>query len=56
MSNKKKTKNSVAVTISMEPELFEEFEKYVEDQFIDKSRLVSSLVMDYIKAKRAEKI
>ncbi len=48
----KKLKNSSSLTISMEPSLFVAFEKYANENFIDKSRLVEHLVKLHIKSKK----
>jgi len=50
--SKKNNKKSVPVTISVAPELFDEFEKYVEDNFIDRSRLIEHLIMKHIQSKK----
>lgn len=52
----KKLKKSVAVTFSIEPVLFNEFEKYVDENFIDKSRLVEHLILEHIKLKSKPKV
>ncbi len=43
---------SEPATYSINPKTFEEFEKYVKENFIDKSRLVESLITNYLKSKQ----
>lgn len=49
---KPKKQKSIPVTFSIEPGLFNEFEKFVEDNFIDRSRLVEHLILEHIKSKK----
>jgi metal-responsive CopG/Arc/MetJ family transcriptional regulator len=48
----KKLKKASALTISIEPQLFDEFDKYTQENFIDKSKLVEHLIKKYIQLKK----
>ena len=49
--SQKKLRKASSLTISIESKIFEEFEKYAEENFIDKSRLIEHLILKHIKNK-----
>lgn len=48
----KKLKNSSSMTISMESDLYNAFEKYAKEHFIDKSRLVEHLIQQELNKRK----
>lgn len=48
----KKLRKASALTISMEPNLFDELDKYAHDNFIDKSKLIEHLIKKHIESKK----
>lgn len=44
-----KNKRKVKVFFTMNPELYEEFEKLLEEKLLDKSKVLEHLVDDFIK-------
>jgi metal-responsive CopG/Arc/MetJ family transcriptional regulator len=48
----KKLKKTSVLTVSLEPDLFDEFDNYAQDNFIDKSKLIEYLVKKHLKIKK----
>lgn len=43
-----KKRKSVVVSYSISPETYDKFEKFFEENCIDKSKLIEKLILDYI--------
>jgi metal-responsive CopG/Arc/MetJ family transcriptional regulator len=48
MKNKRKDK----VFFTIEPDLYTEFEKHIDDKLLDKSKLIEFLIREYMESKK----
>lgn len=46
-----KTKRKIKIYFSMNPDLYIIFEKYINDNLLDKSKVIEKLIEEYIKNK-----
>lgn len=49
MSTKKEKKKKIRVYFSMDSEIYAIFEKYVNDNLLDQSKVIEKLIEDYLK-------
>lgn len=48
---KTKTKRKIKIYFSMHPDLYENFEKHIDDNLLDKSKVIEKLIEEYMKNK-----
>jgi hypothetical protein len=48
---KSKTKRKLKIYFSMDPDLHEIFEKHIDQNLLDKSKVIEKLIEDYMKNK-----
>lgn len=48
---KEKSKRKIKIYFSMDPELYEVFEKHIDDNLYDKSKVIEKLIEEYMKNK-----
>lgn len=48
---KLKTKRKLKIYFSMDPDLYELFEKHIDQNLLDKSKVIEKLIEEYIKNK-----
>lgn len=48
---KTKTKRKLKIYFSMDPDLYEIFEKHIDQNLLDKSKVIEKLIEEYIKNK-----
>ena len=48
---KEKTKRKIKIYFSMDPDLYEKFEKHIDENLLDKSKVIEKLIDEYIKNK-----
>lgn len=48
---KSKTKRKLKIYFSMDPDLYEIFEKHIDENLLDKSKVIEKLIAEYIKNK-----
>ena len=46
-----KSKRKVKAFFTIDPDLYEEFEKHIEDKLLDKSKLIEFLIKEYLNKK-----
>jgi len=46
-----KSKRKVKAFFTIDPDLYEEFEKIIEDKLLDKSKLIEFLIKEYLNKK-----
>lgn len=46
---KTKTKRKLKIYFSMNPDLYELFEKHIEENLLDKSKVIEKLIKDYMR-------
>jgi hypothetical protein len=44
-----KTKRKLKIYFSMDPNLYEVFEKHIDDNLLDKSKVIEKLIEEYMK-------
>jgi hypothetical protein len=48
---KTKTKRKIKIYFSMDPDLYENFEKHIDENLLDKSKVIEKLIDEYMKNK-----
>jgi metal-responsive CopG/Arc/MetJ family transcriptional regulator len=48
---KAKTKRKIKIYFSMDPDLYENFEKHIDQNLLDKSKVIEKLIEEYMKNK-----
>ncbi len=48
---KSKTKRKLKIYFSMDPDLYEIFEKHIDQNLLDKSKVIEKLIEEYMKNK-----
>jgi metal-responsive CopG/Arc/MetJ family transcriptional regulator len=48
---KEKTKRKIKIYFSMDPDLYEKFEKHIDENLLDKSKVIEKLIDEYMKNK-----
>jgi hypothetical protein len=46
---KEKSKRKVKIYFSMDPDLYNNFEKHIDDNLLDKSKVIEKLISEYMK-------
>jgi metal-responsive CopG/Arc/MetJ family transcriptional regulator len=48
-----KNKRKVKVFFTIDPDLYTEFEKHIDDKLLDKSKLIEFLIKEYMESKKS---